>query len=102
VPRTRAAFRARQVFAARELAATPGLSCALPDAGFYLFPGVGGDDVAQAARWLDALDVASMPGSAFGAAGAGHIRLSLTVPEADLAEAMRRIRTMATEQEEAP
>ena len=101
VPRARAMFRARQVFAAEALAATPGLTCALPDAGFYLFPGVGGDDVAQAARWLDALDVASMPGSAFGAAGAGHIRLSLTVPEADLAEAMRRIRMMATEQEEA-
>ncbi len=101
VPRFRAMFRARQVFAAERLAAMPGFACALPDAGFYLFPRVADDDVAQAARWLDELDVAALPGSAFGAAGAGHIRLSLTTSEDDLAEAMARIGKMATQQESA-
>jgi len=101
VPRYRAMFRARQAFAAERLDAMPGLACALPDAGFYLFPRVADDDVAQAACWLDELDVAALPGSAFGAAGAGHIRLSLTTSQEDLAEAMARIGKMATQQESA-
>jgi bifunctional pyridoxal-dependent enzyme with beta-cystathionase and maltose regulon repressor activities len=29
-----------------------------------------------------------MPGSSFGAAGAGHIRLSLTTPQSDLQDAI--------------
>jgi aspartate/methionine/tyrosine aminotransferase len=91
VPQYRALFRARQVFAAERLSAVPGLACALPDAGFYLFPKVSGSDVAVSAHWLEQLGIASMPGSAFGPAGAGHIRLALTAPDADLHEAMDRI-----------
>ena len=91
VPQYRAMFRARQVYAAERLNAVPGVTCALPDAGFYLFPAVAGSDSAIAARWLETLSVASLPGSAFGAAGAGHIRLSLTTSQADLAAAMDRI-----------
>ena len=91
VPGYRAMFRARQTYAAARLSAMPGLSCALPDAGFYLFPAVAGDDAALAARWLDELDVASVPGSAFGPAGSGHIRLALTAADESLAMAMDRI-----------
>lgn len=91
VPATRTMFRARQVFAAARLDAVPGLRCPLPDAGFYLFPSVTGDDKTVAAAWLDALDVATLPGSAFGPAGAGHIRFSLTTPQAELEDAMTRI-----------
>jgi len=63
----------------------------MPDAGFYLFPSVAGDDAAIARRWLDELDVAVLPGSAFGSAGAGHLRLSLTCADAELTEALARI-----------
>ncbi len=91
VPGYRALFRARQEYAASRLAALPGIHCPLPDAGFYLFPSVPGDDGAVAASWLDRLSVASLPGSAFGAAGAGHIRLSLTTTQPDLEDAMDRI-----------
>jgi aspartate/methionine/tyrosine aminotransferase len=56
---------------------------------------VTGDDAAVSARWLDELGVASLPGSAFGAAGAGHIRLSLTTSQSDLTEAMDRIVRLA-------
>jgi aspartate/methionine/tyrosine aminotransferase len=91
VPRYRRLFRARLERAAPRLDAIEGVSSALPDAGFYLFPSVAGDDVAIARRWLDELDIAAMPGSAFGAAGAGHLRLSLTCPDADLDDALARI-----------
>ena len=95
VPRYRVLFRGRQDYAAARLTGLPGLSCALPDAGFYLFPAVSGDDRAVAACWLDDLSVATVPGSAFGASGAGHIRLSLATSHADLALAMDRITAWA-------
>jgi aspartate/methionine/tyrosine aminotransferase len=91
VPRYRALFRERQEYAARRLTEVPGIRCPLPDAGFYLFPAVTGDDKVVSAAWLDGLGVASMPGSSFGAAGAGHIRLSLTTSQADLRTAMDSI-----------
>ncbi len=95
VPRYRALFRARQEYAAGRLDGAPGLRCPLPDAGFYLFPAVAGDDKAVSATWLDELGVASMPGSSFGAAGAGHIRLSLTTPQSDLQDAIDGIVRLA-------
>jgi aspartate/methionine/tyrosine aminotransferase len=98
VPEYRKLFRGRQEYAAGRLSQVPGVRCALPDAGFYLFPAVTGDDAAVSARWLDELDVASVPGSAFGAAGAGHIRLSLTVSQAELAEAMDGIARLAEQE----
>jgi aspartate aminotransferase len=91
VPRHRQLFRGRLERAAPRLDRVAGISCTLPDAGFYLFPRVAGDDVAIARRWLDELGIAAMPGSAFGAAGAGHLRLSLTCPDAELGEALEAI-----------
>ncbi len=95
VPQYRALFRDRQIYAAGRLNAVPGLSCAVPDAGFYLFPSVGPDDGSVAASWLDRLDVASVPGSAFGPAGVGHVRLALTSSQAELETAMDRIASWA-------
>lgn len=62
-----------------------------PSATFYLFPAIPGDDVAVAKRWLDEIDVSCLPGSFFGAPGKGHLRLSLTCPDAHLEEALDRI-----------
>ena len=45
---------------------------------------------------LDAEKVAVMPGSSFGEAAAGHIRISLTQPEAVLQEAAARLRRFAS------
>ena len=69
----------------------PGIACAMPPATFYLFPSVAKPDTDVARRWLDEIDVATMPGSAFGAAGAGHVRLSMTCTERELDEALERI-----------
>jgi aspartate/methionine/tyrosine aminotransferase len=94
VPRYRAFFRGRLARAAAALGAVPGMSCAMPDATFYLFPRVAADDVALAQRWLAEGDVAVMPGSAFGPSGKGRLRLSLACGDDELAEALARIARM--------
>ena len=101
VPAYRTLFRGRQEYAATRLSALPGFTCPLPDAGFYLFPSVPGDDSVIAAAWLDRLSVASLPGSAFGSAGAGLIRLSLTTSQSDLEAAMDRIADWARQEQRA-
>ena len=87
-PGYRALFRGRQVRAAARLSTVPGVTCSLPQAGFYLFPAVAKNDAQVAARWLDELSIATVPGSAFGAAGAGHLRLALSCPDEQLDEAL--------------
>ncbi len=91
VPTYRKMFRARLVTAAERLSAVPGISCQLPAATFYLFPSIAAIDTDVAKRWLDEISVATMPGSSFGVAGAGHLRLSLTCPDRELDEALDRI-----------
>ncbi|HUN49351.1 MAG TPA: aminotransferase class I/II-fold pyridoxal phosphate-dependent enzyme [Stellaceae bacterium] len=84
-------FRRRRDRAAAALDRLPGFRCPVPPASFYLFPSIPGDDRATAAEWLEKLSVAALPGSAFGELGRGHLRLSLTAPDAVLEEALRRI-----------
>jgi aminotransferase len=73
--------RAQQVRAA--------LDVPVLDGAFYAFPRLGGEDLAL--RLLEDAGVAVVPGSVFGAAYAGHLRLSYAVSEAELAEGLQRI-----------
>jgi aspartate/methionine/tyrosine aminotransferase len=67
--------------------------CPVPPATFYVFPSVGErDDKQVAEEWLTKLNIAVLPGSAFGAAGAGHLRLSLACDDEILEEALSRLR----------
>ncbi len=91
VPGYRKTFEVRQRRAAARLNGIPGFSCPVPNATFYLFPSVAGNDVEVARHLLETVDVAVLPGSSFGDAGAGHLRLSVTCPDAELDEALRRI-----------
>ena len=91
VPLYRNLFRKRLERASKILSQIDGIECRMPEATFYLFVKVAGDDAAIAKRWLDKLDVATLPGSAFGPSGAGHLRLSLTVSNQDLDLALERI-----------
>ncbi len=97
VPGYRELFRRRQREAASRLDAVAGISCVAPDASFYLFPSVDADDRALAARWLDLHDVASVPGSAFGSAGARHLRLTVTASDQEIDEALTRIAAAGVE-----
>ncbi len=91
VPRYRNLFRKRLERTVDVLSNIDGIECRMSEATFYLFPKVKGDDAMIAKRWLDTIDVATLPGSAFGPAGAGHLRFSLTVSDQDLDIALERI-----------
>jgi len=65
-----------------------------PEGAFFAFVALndGSDDAAAADELLERHHVAVMPGSAFGAAGKGHLRLSFgNVAGAELREAGRRL-----------
>jgi aminotransferase len=71
-----------------------GLPCPLPGGAFYAFPDIRPtrlDDVAFCEGLLRAKKVAIVPGSAFGACGAGFVRVALTRSERVLAQAMELV-----------
>ncbi len=73
------------------------LSVALPDAGFYLWADVAGDDVAFACELYAHYHVTVLPGSYLARSaqghnpGAGRIRLALVADTAECVEAARRL-----------
>ena len=91
LPAYRALFRARLERAAAALRGLDWMTVTMPEAGFFLFPRVDGDAEAIARRWLEKLDVAVLPGGAFGAAGVQHLRISLTSSDDELETALERI-----------
>jgi aspartate aminotransferase len=77
-----------------------GIACPAPEGTFYAFPDIraaGRGGSAEFAEWLLAeAEVAVVPGTAFGAGGEGHVRLSFAVPTDTLAVALGRITTALT------
>lgn len=76
----------------------PVLEVPRPEAGFFLWPRVAGDDTAWAQALFAAQHVTVLPGSylarasAAGNPGAGRVRIALVAPLADCVEAAARIR----------
>lgn len=70
-----------------------GLEVETPRAGLYLWPRIpaGRTSAAFALDLLDRTGIAVTPGTNFGARGEGYVRVSLTVPDARLDEAVRRL-----------
>jgi LL-diaminopimelate aminotransferase len=70
-----------------------GLETALPEAGLYVWPRVPEGMTAGdfALQLLDRAAVAVTPGTNFGAGGEGYVRIALTVPDAQLEEALARL-----------
>jgi aspartate/methionine/tyrosine aminotransferase len=72
----------------------PGMRCARPQGSFYVFPnieGTGYDEHELADRLLAEAGVAVLPGTAFGHAGKGFIRLAYTQSEDELKLGLDRI-----------
>ncbi len=95
----REAFKRRRDMAFAEISTWPGVRCPKPDGAFYLFLDVSGcldeecpDDVSLCKKLLEEGHVATVPGVAFGAPGC--LRLSYAVSDEDLAEALRRMRSV--------
>ena len=89
-----AEFRARRELVVSGLAALPGVTCRAPRGAFYAFPNVsalplGADALAD--RLLEEAGVALLSGTAFGAAGEGHLRLSYATSRGRLAEGLARM-----------
>jgi LL-diaminopimelate aminotransferase len=81
--------RERVVEACRAL----GMRVEVPQAGLYVWPHIpeGQSSNAFAMQLLVQTGVAVTPGTNFGARGEGYVRISLTVPDARLDEAMGRL-----------
>ena len=88
-----AEFRARRDLICAELAEIDRVSTFRPAGAFYVFPkfDVPMDDAALGEKLLQEAKVAITPGSAFGAAGTGHQRLSYAASRETITEAVRRI-----------
>lgn len=88
--------RARALVAGLKGAKT--VSARLPEGGMFVMvdvrkTGLSGDEFAR--RLLAEEAVVTMPGESFGEGGAGHLRVALTVDEAQITEAAKRIRHLA-------
>ena len=92
------AYRVRRDLVCARLNACPGLSCQWPQGGMYAMVDVratGLSDEAFAWGLLDAEGVSVLPAATFGESAVGHVRVSLTAPEAVLGEACGRIERYA-------
>ncbi|MEM7129996.1 MAG: pyridoxal phosphate-dependent aminotransferase [Chloroflexota bacterium] len=86
-------YKARRDLVFEHLQEAPKVSCHLPEGGMYMMldireTGMNATDFGY--KLLDKEKVALLPGDAFGPGGAGHMRLSLTLPEEKLIEACER------------
>jgi aspartate aminotransferase len=94
VRRMVAQFRARRDLVVAGLNEMPGVRCQAPLGAFYVFPnieGTGRDERELADELLEVAGVALLPGTAFGPAGAGFLRLAYTQSEADLRTGLERM-----------
>ncbi len=69
-----------------------GMPATRPRGALYVWAEVAAPSEGYALALLQRTGVAVAPGSFFGPAGEGYVRISLTTPEARLKEAMRRLR----------
>jgi aspartate/methionine/tyrosine aminotransferase len=87
-------FEHRRNLVVDRINAIPGMRCARPQGAFYAFPnivGTGLDEHELADRLLGEAGVAVLPGTAFGEAGKGFIRLAYTQSEDELKLGLGRI-----------
>jgi aspartate/methionine/tyrosine aminotransferase len=88
-------FEHRRNLVVDGLNAMPGVHCARPQGAFYAFPNISGtgfDERELADRLLTEAGVAVLPGTAFGEAGKGFIRLAYTQSEDELRLGLDAIR----------
>lgn len=92
-------FRTRRDLLVAGLGALPGIRCDVPAGAFYAFPDIRGTGFAAAEladRLLEEAGVVTLPGTGFGEAGEGHLRLSYANSQANLREALARIERFLT------
>ena len=91
----RKSFEQRRQIVVDGLNALKGVTCRMPGGAFYAFPNVKGTGRASrdlARDLLNEAHVALIPGESFGGNGAGYLRLSYAASEAELKEALARMK----------
>lgn len=93
-----ARYRARRDAVMESLGNAGAVRAARPAAGMYVLldiraTGLSGSAFAE--RLLEETRIAAMPGESFGRAAAGHLRVALVKPEAELSAAIATIRAFA-------
>ncbi|MEA5058777.1 MAG: aminotransferase class I/II-fold pyridoxal phosphate-dependent enzyme [Candidatus Pelethousia sp.] len=87
-------FEARMLYARRRIDALPYMAGCPCKGGFYLFPGIrptGLSSMEACQFFLDKAHVLMLPGSIFGDAGEGHMRIACTQDVHKLGEAFDRL-----------
>ena len=95
VERMQAAYAERRTLALRHLSAIEAVDVIPSEGTFFLFPRFGKavDDRQLAMELLEQVHVATIPGSAFGEGGRGHVRISIATDLESLREGLERIRS---------
>jgi len=91
----RAAYTRRRHWVVEALQDVPGVECPAPDGAFYVFPDIsrlGVSDLELAQSLLEERHLLVMPGSHYGPAGAGHLRLSFATDDATLKASLEILR----------
>lgn len=94
----KAAYESRARALVKALEGSRKVSARMPEGGMFIMVDVrktGLSGEAFAHRLLEEEGVVTMPGESFGAGGAGHLRVALTVDEEQITEACARIRRLA-------
>jgi aspartate/methionine/tyrosine aminotransferase len=90
-------FKARRDLVVDGLNAIPGVKCLRPSGAFYVFPDISGTGLngsQLADKLLNEGGVSVLSGTAFGRVGVNHLRLSYANSRENIAEALRRMRTV--------
>jgi len=88
-------YAARRDRIVKGLDEVEGFRCVAPKGTFYAFPDVSRLDIPSAEianKLLEEAKVASIPGSAFGAAGEGYLRFSFATSQQNIEEGISRIK----------
>jgi aspartate/methionine/tyrosine aminotransferase len=91
----RRSFEKRRKLVVDGLNSLPGVTCRMPGGAFYAFPnvkGTGRPSKELARDLLDKAHVALIPGESFGDNGQGYLRLSYAASEAEISEALSRMK----------
>ncbi len=89
------AFQKRRDLICRELNAIDGIRCMRPQGAFYVFADISRAGLSSGelcVRLLKQERMSATPGSGFGSAGEGYVRMSYALSEQKILEGTRRIR----------
>ena len=90
-------FTKRRDLVVAGLNSLPGVTCPTPNGAFYVFPNITGTGMSSsefARKAMYEAGVALLAGTAFGKFGDGYVRISFANSQANLTEAIERLRNI--------